>query len=106
LLRDASAMLGKCDADADPAKVVVQSPNDLHFDDPPLKDRPNHQKRALSYLVVMLLDDANVFISPTDLPPDYFATRPAVPLANAVADIGNNQAWPARAAQPPTAPID
>ncbi len=95
LLRDACAMLGKCNADAPPATVLAQSPDELRFDNPPLRDRPNHQKQALVYVVVLLLNDANIYISPRDLPRNYFTDKASDPLESTIEEIGQAQEYPA-----------
>ncbi len=95
LLRDACAMLGKCNDTDPPATVVKQSPDQLRFDIPPLAERPDHQKLALAYVVVLLLNDANVYISPNDFPREYFATKASTPLDDAATEISNVQEYPA-----------
>lgn len=95
LIRDACAMVGKCNDDAPAPIVLAQSPNQLLFDNPPLTNRPNHQKEALVYVIVLLLNDANIYISPADFPKDYYSSKPAEPLESSVNDIGNAQEYPA-----------
>src|SRR5437016_5037820 len=96
LIRDACALLGKCNADTPPPAILAKSPNQLLFDIPPLTNRPNHQKEALVYIIVLLLNDANVYISPADFPKDYYSNKPADALESSVNDIGNAQEYPAR----------
>jgi|ERR1051325_5323512 hypothetical protein len=95
LIRDACAMLGKCNADAKPAEILAKTPEELRFDIPALIDRPNHQKEALTYLIVLLLNDANIYLSPADFARDYFDAKAALPLENSVNDIGGAQEYPA-----------
>ena len=45
LVRDACAMIGKCNSDDAPATVLGQTLEELNFDNPPLRSRPSPQTR-------------------------------------------------------------
>lgn len=84
LFRDACAKLRRCRADAAPATVTAKSADALRFDVPPLRRRPNHEKRALAYLIVSDLHDAGVFVHPAELSVDWFKDNADKPLDEAV----------------------
>lgn len=96
LFRDACAKLGKCAANSAPATLVSKSPEELAFDEPPLRARPNHEKRALSYMIAHLLHQANIYVRPSDFPVDYFADNPEEPLQTGVDHVAEFQFYPER----------
>ena len=93
LIRDACALLGKCALNTSPNQVLSQTPDELHFDDPPLRARPNHQKRALVYMIVHLLNEAKIYIAPAEFGADYFVDNVGDTLETAVDVIGNAQEY-------------
>ena len=95
LVRDACAHLGKCALNSSPAQILAKSASDLNFDRPPLRQRPNHERRALYYVIIHFLHQARIYVPPDKLSATYFVENREAPLRDVVPVIRANQEYPA-----------